>query len=378
MLGLLLALASAEAGTMTVHMLDVGQGDALLLELPGGEKVLIDAGVKGAHVVDTLGLLGVQELDLVVTSHAHADHMGGMRDVVMRIPIGTYVDSGVPHTTKTYKELMEAVHARHLTYQPARKGQLFEYEEVTIEVLWPGQSMMSGTRSDLNSNSVVLRVDHGEDCFLFTGDAEAPTEEALLQGGRVGECEVLKVAHHGSHHSNTDSFLRTVDPEIALISCGLGNRYKHPGIETTEALGRLETAIYRTDLTGHITLESSGHGIVVVEGLPADPHIGPVGDDRAALAAIGPSTSRTALGAQPSARPELSRDLDAGVPAQVEVEIEIEIEGEPKDVAEGSDIDLSGVRAGADTPDIQPEPPLGLIARIRAWRARRKVEKETE
>ncbi len=372
MLTLLLSLASAQAGTMTVHMLDVGQGDSLLLELPAGEKVLIDAGLKGSRVADTLGLLGVQELDLVVTSHPHADHMGGMRDVVLRYPIEVYVDSGLPHTTRSYNDLMEAVRAQRLDYQPARKGQLFEFDEVTIEVLWPGNSPITGTRSDLNSNSVVLRVDHGEDCFLFTGDAEAPTEEALLQGGKIGECEVLKVAHHGSHHSSTDAFLRTVDPDIALISCGVGNRYKHPGVETTEALGRLETVIYRTDMSGHITLQSSGHGVTVVEGLPSDPHLGPVRDDRDALAAVSPTARPPAgLAAQPAVDPRAR----AEEPDPPEV---VEVQPQPEDSDEPSSIDLSGVRSGSESVEPPSQARQGLIARIRAWLAQRRAEEETE
>ena len=369
MLALHLLLASVEAGTMTVHMLDVGQGDSLLLEMPTGEHVLIDAGLRGSDVAQTLELLGVDDLDLVFTTHPHADHMGGMRDVVLRFPIELYVDSGMPHTTQTYNQLMEAVHARKLDYQPARRGQVFEYDGVTIEVLWPGETYLTGTRSDLNSNSVVLRVDHGEDCFLFTGDAEIPTEDALVRGGRVQECEVLKVAHHGSHHSSGDSFLRAVEPEIALISCGVGNRYKHPGLETTEALGRMDAVIYRTDMSGHVTLESSGKGVTVVEGLPTDPHLGPVRDERDALAAVGPS-------AKPPGTLQQRPDFVPKPDRPAEQPTDEPVEPQP---AEGPEpMDISGVRPSTG-PEPEPvEKPRGLIARIRAWCQRRKAAKENE
>lgn len=122
--------------------------------------------------------------------------------------------------------------------------------------------MLSGTRSDLNSNSVVARVTHGNSCFLFTGDAEDSTEHALLRAG-LGECDVLKVAHHGGAHSTSRGWLQRVQPQVALISAGQGNRYKHPRQETLDRLESAGTAIYRTDTMGSIHLESDGETITV-------------------------------------------------------------------------------------------------------------------
>jgi beta-lactamase superfamily II metal-dependent hydrolase len=268
MMPLLSLLATANAGTMQVHMLDVGQGDSILLQTPAGKNVLIDAGKKGAVVYQQLETLGVHELELVVTSHPHTDHMGGMEAVVRHLPIALYLDSGLEHTTDSYAGLMESLSDEGVSHRRAEWGEVITLDDgITIKVLWPGNSYLRGTRSDLNSNSVVLQVDHGDDCFLFMGDAEAPTEVEVSRGG-VPQCDVLKVAHHGSNHSSSAAFLRQVDPDIALISSGQDNRYGHPGELTLEALQRQEVAIYRTDFWGQITLDSTGSGIQVSDGRP--------------------------------------------------------------------------------------------------------------
>lgn len=267
MLALLLFTLSALAGTMQVDVLDVGQGDSILITSPAGKRVLIDAGIKEAAVAEQLRRLGVTELALVVATHPHADHISGMKDVVTQIPIKLYTDNGLPHTTQTYTDLMVAIEEKQIPYKPAQKGQTYRLDDgIVLTVLFPAEKALSDTRSDLNSNSVVVRLDHGDDCFLFTGDSEEPTEEQLVRDG-IGQCDVLKVAHHGSNHSSSSRFLAAVDPDIALISVGVDNRYDHPGDETIKRLQDVGAAIYRTDHCGQISLASSGHGITVVDGM---------------------------------------------------------------------------------------------------------------
>lgn len=263
MLGLLVFSLPAAAGKMRVEVLDVGQGDGILITSPGGKRVLIDASIKSADVVGLLRSRGVKTLDLVVATHPHADHIGGLQDVFEAFPVKLYTDSGQAHTTQTYIDLMAAIEARGIAYRPAQRGQSYSLDDgIRIEVLSPPESALSGTRSDLNSNSVVMRLTHGKTCFLFTGDSEEPTEALLLQGG-LGHCAVLKVAHHGSNHSTTDSFLRELKPQVALISCGVANRYKHPGDETLVRLASAGVQVYRTDLMGTLVVESDGTDIVV-------------------------------------------------------------------------------------------------------------------
>ncbi len=261
---LLLALClSASAAELKVHFLDVGQGDSILIEAPGDKRVLVDAGTSGADVDDMLRKRGIERLDLVVATHPHADHIGGMSKVLKTIPVGMYVDNGMTHTTMTYARTMATVEAKGIQYRAGLAGRVFNVgNRVRIEVIHPRTNKMRGTRSDLNSNSVVLRVDHKKDCFLLTGDAEDPSERFMMNND-IANCEVLKVAHHGSKHSTSMEWLNAIQPKIAVISVGEGNRYKHPAQDTLNRLERSGTEIHRTDLEGTVTLISTGRGITV-------------------------------------------------------------------------------------------------------------------
>lgn len=260
---------SALAGELLVDVLDVGQGDSVLIR-GGGKAVLIDAGPSDADVVGQLRTLGITRLDLVVATHPHADHIGRMKDVVTSIDVGLYVDNGLPHTTRMYDALMTTIEERHVPYRAARQGMKLNLgAEATLTVLFPANAPLTGTRSDLNSNSVVLWLDHGEVDMLFTGDSEAPTERALLGLG-LASVEVLKVAHHGSEHSSTQPFLAALQPRFALISCGTDNRYGHPDPEALARYAHVGAAIYRTDLSGNLRVVSDGMDVEILEGSLAE------------------------------------------------------------------------------------------------------------
>lgn len=259
----------ALAGEVRVDVLDIGQGDAILIRTPANKTILIDAGETSSPTVPQLQALGVTGFDLVVATHPHADHLGRMAEVLQTFPVKLYVDNGLPHTTQTYNNVMAEVERRGIPYRPAKAGMVFNLDDgAKIEVLFPTDSPLKDTRSDLNSNSVVLRLTHGEDCFLFTGDSEDPTEQALLRRG-MEPCDVLKVAHHGSNHSTSDDWLAALQPSIALISLGAGNRYGHPGGETLGRLQRAGVRIHRTDLEGTLTVTSNGKGVSVRGEHPA-------------------------------------------------------------------------------------------------------------
>jgi competence protein ComEC len=263
MIALFLLCLGAMAGTVRVHVLDVGQGDAILIEAPGDKTVLIDAGTGKSNVTQQLQERGIKKLNLVVGSHPHADHIGGMAEVLKSFDIGMYVDNGMTHTTLTYARTTMMVEKKGIPYRAGVNDRVFNIgDEVKLTVLHPRSTLLRGTRSDLNSNSVVLRLDHKDICFLFTGDAEDPTERALLNGG-LDECDVLKVAHHGSGHSTSDSFLRAVKPKFAAVSAGLKNRYKHPDEDTLARLKNAGVVVHRTDLEGTITFTSTGRKVSV-------------------------------------------------------------------------------------------------------------------
>ncbi len=260
---LLAAPAVAHAGTLRVDVLDIGQGDSILIRSPAGKTVLIDAGDGKRDVPPLLAKEGVQALDLVIATHPHADHIGGMDEVVAALPIRNYLDNGLPHTTATYRTLMSDLEAKGIPYRGATRGQTFNLDDgATLEVLFPTGSPLTNTRSDLNANSVVVRLRHQGHCMLFVGDSEEPTEHALTGEG-LGACEILKVAHHGSNHSSVASFLASVQPKVALISVGVDNRYRHPGVETMKRLTDVGATIYRTDLQGQLTVLSSEKGVEV-------------------------------------------------------------------------------------------------------------------
>ncbi len=244
----------------------MGQGDSILIRTPANKTILIDAGDGDVNVPKLLEGLGVTGLDLVIGTHPHADHIGGMDDVLDALPVKNYLDNGLPHTTKTYDGVMERIEAKEITYKSGLLGMKFNLDDgAVLEVLFPDGVKLKDTRSDLNSNSVVTRLTHGDSCFLFTGDAEEPTERALVNDG-LGQCDVLKVAHHGSNHSSTRPFLEAVKPSIAVISVGTGNRYGHPGDDTLGRLQATGATIYRTDLMGQVTLLSDKEHITVETG----------------------------------------------------------------------------------------------------------------
>ncbi len=264
----------ASAGELLVTMLDVGQGDGLLLETPGGATVLVDAGLARSRTAGQLQALGVEHLDLVVASHPHADHVGGMTEVLSAFPPDRFWFGGLHHTTQTWARVVGALETQGVELEAVYQGERLVLDEVTLEVLWPQPPALRDTRSDLIANSVVLRVEYGQDCLLLTGDAEHVTEVKLLQEG-LESCELLKVAHHGSRHSTSANFLEALDPEIALISAGRDNRYGHPGEETMTRLLDADTVVYRTDLTGIIQVRSDGAGWQVTDGLPWDAPLDP-------------------------------------------------------------------------------------------------------
>lgn len=240
---------------LVVHFIDVGQGDAVLIEAES-MNILIDAGTRGAGevVVEYLVRRGIRELDLVIGTHPHADHIGGLIEVFRSFKVSRIIDAGVPHTTVTFDdyltEIEKQVEAGHCTYE-VPGGQVITDGAMVLTVLGPDRDLGS-----LNNNSVVCRVDFGSTSFLFMGDAERAAEESLLRRGvQLGAC-VLKVGHHGSRTSTTADFLDAVSPKYAVIMCGKDNRYGHPHEEVLARLTSADVEIYRTDVHGTVVFTS--------------------------------------------------------------------------------------------------------------------------
>lgn len=255
-----------EAGALDVRVLDVGQGDAILIRGPDGAIVLIDAGPGsgGPRVLEACRRLGIRRIDRVIVSHAHLDHIGGFQRLLGQIEVGEVIDPGFAHGAKTYERFLNKVRGLGVPYTVARRGMEIPLGKgARLVLLSPEEPLLAGTRSDANANSVVGRLDFGDVCMVLSADAELPTEDRILDSQQAIRCPVLKVAHHGSRHSTSRRWLSAVRPQVAVISAGAKNRYGHPA---DEAIARLEEAgatVYRTDLHGTVLVRTDGRRVMV-------------------------------------------------------------------------------------------------------------------
>ena len=241
------------------HYIDVGQGDASLIELSNGEVMLIDAGLASSSqkIIEYIKSLGYDRIDYVIATHPHADHIGGMAEVIKAFDIGTIYMPKAVSTSKTYENLLETIKEKGLHVKTGKAGvSVLQDENLTIDMLAPNQDKYSS----LNNYSIVLKITYGNTSFLYTGDAEELSEKEIT--GDV-KADVLKVGHHGSDSSSSDEFLKRVNPKYAIISVGKDNSYDHPSSSTIHKLEKYTNYIYRTDLNGTITVTSDGENIDV-------------------------------------------------------------------------------------------------------------------
>ena len=243
-----------EAYGMEVHFLDVEQGDCTLL-LCGEYAVLIDAGEAqyGRTVTDYLLRHGVEKVDLLVATHRHSDHIGGLVYVLENMSVSQILlnasDENADTDTQSEELFLNAVRANGAPVQIAQNGMTFSFAEMDLTVL----SFEQDT-SDENERSLVLRADYGETSVLLTGDIGEYTEQHLLERDVDLDCDILKVAHHGSNYSGSDDFLAAVTPSYAVISCGKNNLYGHPGVQALERLNEHRSTVYRTDIMNGIVI----------------------------------------------------------------------------------------------------------------------------
>ncbi len=256
------ALAQPES-ELSVSFLDVGQGDAILIEAPDGGRVLIDGG-KGRAVLEALGdvlPLGDRRIDAVIATHPDFDHIGGLPDIFARYDIGMFIESGVKDDGADSEALHEAVENEGLPAERVRAGMhLMVGGGAYLEFLFPDRELVS---VDANVGSIVLRLVYGDTSMLLTGDSPALIEEYLVD--RYGEAlrsDVLKLGHHGSKTSSAGRFLNTVAPRFAVLSYGCDNTYGHPHAEVLERLSRLGITSLHTCTEGTITFVSDGHSVV--------------------------------------------------------------------------------------------------------------------
>jgi len=304
-------LPPPSGGELQVHVLDVGpvEGDAILIIVPGGKSVLIDAGDrgKGKVVLDALKRYNVQTLDYFIATHPHPDHIGGAAEVLKGIKVGMVIDNGVDLSTPVptpapaketgkgakappppakpkvkvksvtsffdeYKDAITQSGAQHEKAELLKKYDLGGGARMTV--LGPSDPFLTADKmkaggNDINANSIVLRLDYGDFSMLLMGDAEAQTEQRMLGKDIDLKAKVLKMAHHGSKYASSQDFINRVQPAVAIISDGAWNRYGHPAQSVLDRLKAAGAKIYRTDLQGEISITTRGKGDPVYVIKPA-------------------------------------------------------------------------------------------------------------
>ena len=247
-------------GGLTLHAFDVGQGDAFLFRLPDGSNVMLDAGPRksAADLVSKLRRLGVKRIDILIASHPHEDHIGGMERVIESFEIGRFWDSGYNHGSATQRAMLEAIREKGIRYGRPKSGFSEAIGEVTFKVLAPGEETIAGTSSDANNNGIVLLATYGDVSFLMMGDVEHRGRREI----RFPRAEVLKVSHHGSRNGTDPRLLDEAAPEVAILTYGEGNAYGHPHREVMRLLEQKGIAIYATT-RGDISLNTDGERLTV-------------------------------------------------------------------------------------------------------------------
>jgi len=239
-------------GELKVHFIDVGQGDSILIDLEDTE-ILIDGGDKSPGVVSYLNDYVDGALEIMVATHPHADHIGGLIAALDAFEVEEIWLNGDSSTSKTYDEFMDAIQSEDAVVNIGKQGDKITVGELSLIILNP--VTLDGTT---NNNSIVLFLQYGNIGFSFTGDAEQEAEAAMLVSGVVPDVEILKVGHHGSRTASSQDFLATTSPEVAIYMAGEGNSYGHPHEEAIIALTDIGAEIYGTDIHGTIVVTTDG------------------------------------------------------------------------------------------------------------------------
>jgi competence protein ComEC len=288
---------------MTVHFIDVGQGDSILVQTPGGKNILIDTGGRpgefntgtgtGDQVVEPyLRRIGVQRINILVLTHPHEDHCGGAVSLVKRFPVdmalvsysckdvlnkkqpvddisafsGAARNSGEEGVPFAYTALLYSLAARGIPVEAAASGDKIRLESaINIEVLSPGETQSINSGTDANNNSLVIKIAYGRRSFIFAGDAELDEQKELLLNVADIKADILKVPHHGSR-SLLEELLEQVEAETAVISVGAHNTFGHPAQNTLDMLNNAGTRVYRTDTDGAVIIQTDGNNIDIVTG----------------------------------------------------------------------------------------------------------------
>ena len=267
------------ANILSITVLDVGQGDAIVVHTPRGHTLIIDAGRslgsddEGRRVVlPYLRSQGIRRVDALLLTHPDDDHVGGATSILDRISVGWLIVSPVRSTAWHYVRALRTARRRHIPIVHVVRGEVIRFPDgVTAQVLNPPEDAPRHREYRDNSLSIVLRVQFGRTAALLTGDADLPAERDMIAAGMPLRAEVLKLGHHGSKSSSSDEFLDAVRPRIAIVSAGLHNAFGHPHPTVLARLRARRISVYRTDYQGAVRVVSDGNGwqVRTATALPA-------------------------------------------------------------------------------------------------------------
>ena len=263
------AAAPQPEDPLRVVFLNVRQGDSTIILTPSGKTVLIDGGQSGTRyspydagqetVVPMLKSLGVKKIDVLISTHPDYDHVGGLSAVLEELPVELIFDSGIDHTTETYQRFLELAREKKIPLRTPEKGEIIPTGDKTrIQVIAPQVPVKNRSNLDLNNNSIVVRVDHGDVSFLLAADAEHELENTIMNSGARVRAKILKTGHHGSRGATGADFFYLVNPEVAVISVGKRNKYDHPHWEVANRIREANAWTLRTDYHGNILISSDG------------------------------------------------------------------------------------------------------------------------
>ncbi|MDD6703387.1 MAG: ComEC/Rec2 family competence protein [Clostridiaceae bacterium] len=247
----------SESNMMYVDFIDVGQGNCTLVHMDD-TAILVDSGEVGAAqtVISYIKNLGIDELDCVLVTHPHSDHMGAMTKILYEFEIKDLIMPEIPEdiipTNSTYEKFLTAVSDNAENVIPAEAGMTYSYGEMNLEILAPLHGY-----DNLNDMSAVSRVSFGETSVMFMGDASTAVENDLLKTGKDFSADIINIGHHGSKTASSQKWLEAVNPGFAVICCGAGNEYGHPHSVVTERLDNIGIEYYRTDLNGTVVFQSN-------------------------------------------------------------------------------------------------------------------------
>lgn len=250
-----------ESMGLEVDFFDVGQGDAILIKTPDHQRILIDGGPNNA-VVNKLGEnlpFFDKEIDLVILTHPHADHLVGLIEVLKRYEVKKIISTGVAHPTPDYLTWLEEIKKQKVPMEIAKAGEILDFGRgIKMEILYPVEDLAGKQVENLNNTSIVGKLIFGRTSFLLTGDAEMEVWDELISRGVDLKADVLKIAHHGSKNATSKNFLEKVQPKFAIISVGENNSFGHPSRIILNHLENIGAQILRTDEQGDVKITSDG------------------------------------------------------------------------------------------------------------------------